>query len=391
MGLALFYASIMCIMLIGIFSSKALGQVLMVDKAYALLKEGQLEKSRQAIDIATEHSSTSNDPRAWYLKSFIYKEIASVDSIHASELRASSIQSAQKCMALDPAKQFAKDCQTIITFIYTDYLNEAIQFLNQQDFERVLSALQPIAQLDGQTGFNHRPEALFYYGYASLQLGKTSDAQKYFFKALQSGYQDPLIYETEAFYRMNTAQWDSARWYLTKGREQFPKDKNLQIAELNFLMDREDYLAAENVVKRYLEQYPDNVEGLLLAGTIYEKLLPFGKEEDQYFQHQISAYERIIEQDKNHLQANYNMGIAYYNQAVKLINGAAQDYTLDIVAFNELLEQCSALFLKALPYIEKVNTMDNNHVNALKALEGIYYNINDYQQYNLVKEKLEKL
>nr|WKN36179.1 hypothetical protein K4G66_27825 [Tunicatimonas sp. TK19036] len=382
---------ILLLIILAVFSiTEASAQVLMVDKAYELLKEGQLERSREAIEAAVQHPSTNIDARTWYLRSFIYKEsITELTAEHA--FQNISLESAIKCLELDKESRFSEDCRAIINYIFTGFQNEAIASLNNQDYKNVLFALKPIVAQGDQYNYPFHADALFYYGYALLQLGEENDAQKYLFQSLQSGYQDPLIYEIEAAHRLHTSQTDSARWYLDKGRQLFPDDANLHIAELNFLMQLKDYSTAEKSIQSYLKNYPDNIEGLLLAGTVYENLFSLNREMEVYFQEQVNVYQQILSLRPNHLQANYNLGIAYYNRAVKLINSAANNYDLDITDFNHLLEQCSSLFLKALPHIEKVSSLDQEHINALKALEGIYYNINDYEQYNLVKAKLEKL
>lgn len=367
------------------------GQSLMVDQAYTLLKGGNLEKSREAIDLAAEHPNTMQNARTLYLRSFIYKELALRDSVQTRNLRGISIQSALKCIKVDSANRYSKDCSAIISNAYTSYLNEAIVSLNKQEYTDVFPSLKPI--IDSQTDLakNRRPEAFFYYGYALLQMGNRERAREYLFKALQAGYQDPLIYEIEFYHRIALSQKDSAQWYLEEGKRLFPEDPNLNIAELNLLMKSEEYNRAEKIIEHHLAQNPNSIEGLLLAGTVYEKLLPTAPEDNQYFAKQTKVYERILKMKPNHLQANYNLGIAYYNQGVNLINGASESYDLDLVNFNRLLEQCSSLFLTALPYLEKVHELDGTHVNALKALEGVYYNINDYENYNLVKYKLQKL
>ncbi|WKN31414.1 hypothetical protein PZB74_20910 [Porifericola rhodea] len=361
----------------------------MVDQAYALFKEGKLEKSREAIDMAAEHPSTVQDPKTWYLKSFIYKELSGTSK--SDDIKKTSIASALKCISIDTAGRYTKDCRAILKFVYTSYLNDAVNALNQQEFSTVMSTLKPILESEDEAANPLRPQALFYTGYALLQSSKQQEARDFFFRALQLGFHDPLIYETEAMYRMNNSEWDSTRYYLDQGLQQFPQDANLLVSKLNFLMMGEQYEAAEETVKQYLDLYPENTEGLLLAGTIYEKLLPLSEDSNLYYEKQIQVYEKILNKNPDHLQANYNLGIVYYNRAVKTINQAAQNYDMDILAFNSLLNECSQLFMKALPYVEKVSKLDDTHVNALKALEGIYYNINDYEQYNLVKVKLEKL
>ncbi len=372
---------------------KVYGQALMIDRAYTLLKEGQLQESQQAIDIAANHPSTSEDARMWYLKSFIYKELAALntDKSLTNNYHEISLQAAFKCLESDQSSQYEGDCQAIIKYNYTAYLNQAISFLNEKDYQAVILSLKNVLKEENQYSAVFLPDALFYHAYALLQEGKHKEAHDSFFKALQYGYQDPLIYEVEALYRLNNAQNDSAEWYLSKGRQRFPEDANLQIAELNYLMKTEKYERAREAVEYYLEQHPNHIESLLMSGTIYEKLQVSTDKEEHYFNLQVSVYESILKINPDHLQANYNLGIAFYNRAVKLINSAAQNYDLDIIAFNQLLEQCSALFLKALPYVEKVSKLDSTHVNALKALEGIYYNINDYERYNFVKIKLQEL
>ncbi len=278
----------------------------------------------------------------------------------------------------------------MIAHAYTGFLNDAIALLNGQKYSKVLLVLRPVIDSENNFAQEHRPEAFFYYGYAMLQLNNPSEARKYLYQSLQLGYQDALIYEVEATYRAELNQFDSARWYLAEGRKIFPQDANMHIAELNFLMQREYYQEAEQSVVAYLEEHPNDVEGLLLAGTIYEKLLSREVDNLRYFDQQRAMYERVLQIAPNHIQANYNLGIAYYNRGVNSINGAAQNYELDIIEFNQLLEECSTLFLSALPYLKKVSELDQTHVNALKALQGVYYNINDYEQYSLVKEKLQK-
>ncbi len=98
-------------LLLGVFSGNiAWGQMMMVDKAYTLLKQGQLRKSQQAINIAIEHNSTVDNPKAWYLRSYIYQQLAeeSTDSIYY--LRNVSIAAAKHCITIDSSQQFATDC-----------------------------------------------------------------------------------------------------------------------------------------------------------------------------------------------------------------------------------------------------------------------------------------
>jgi TolA-binding protein len=377
--------------LIGLFVCMNLpgfSQVLMLEKAYNHLKDNELDKSLKAVEIACKHESTANDPRAWYLKGFIYKELYRVHPDSLSDYRETALQAIVRCIYLDKTHALKDDCKAISSFIYTSYFNDAIQHLNEGDYANALSVFN-IFTTDSTDAYH--AEALYYSGYASLMQGKRTQAYQFFQQALQAGYQDPLIYDQLSQNYLERQLHAEAVATLEEGRSLFPEDERLQISALNLYMTLQKYKEAEGIAENYLKRHSEDIQVMLVAGTIYEKLFQTDTiARDEYFLKRKNIYLAILKQDPENVLANYNMGITLYNQAVSIIN-MNDVYSMDIMDFDQLIARCTNLFKEALPYVKKANELSPDNINTLKALEGIYYNLNDREKFALVREKLEVL
>ncbi len=371
-----------------LLSLAAFSQTLMVEKAYQHLRKGELAKSLEAIELASQNELTANDPKTWYLKAFICKELYKAQPEENIAYREQARQAVERCKTLDTAQTFTQKLEAVAAYLDASYFNEAIQWLNAAKYQEALPALQVFTT---DPRHPYYAEALYYSGYTCLMLAQEQQAGVFFKKALTAGYQDPLIFETLGNQGLQQDSLKKASDLIRQGRALYPDNRGLRIAELNLLMAQQNYREAETQVEQYLVLYPDDVEAMLVAGTVYDKLFQTTTQKDAYFQRRKQIYHKILAREPDHLMANYNMGITLYNQAVKIINEQTETYEVDIFAFNQLLEQCTALFKEALPYIQKANELKPDHVNTLKAMQGIYYNLNDRENFNQVQARLEAL
>lgn len=363
-------------------------QVLMLEKAYNHLKDNELEKGLEAVEIACKNESTADDPRAWYLKGFIYKEFYRLHPDSLSHYRGKALQAVVHCIRLDKTQALKEDCKAISSFIYTSYFNDAIQYLNIEKYANALAIFQTFTTDSTDTYY---AEALYYSGYASLMEGKGAQAYEFFQKALVAGYQDPLIYDQLSYSYLERELYAEAVATLKEGRSLFPEDARLQISSLNLHMSLQNYKEAEGIAESYLIKHPTDIEVMQVAGTIYEKRFQTDTtRRDEYFLKRKDIYLRVLKQDPENVLANYNMGITLYNQAVSIIN-RGDVYGMDIMDFDQLIARCTNLFKEALPYVKKAHELSPDNINTLKALEGIYYNLNDREKFALVREKLEVL
>ena len=110
---------------------------------------------------------------------------------------------------------------------------------------------------------------------------------------------------------------------------------------------------------------------------------------NEYFDMAKQEYAEIIRIDGQHLSANYNLGILFYNKAVNIIKNMDVGTDLEELAKQE--DVCVELFLMALPYVKKAYELDPQRRETLIGLTGIYYSLNDLEQYQKYKDKLSSL
>ena len=137
---------------------------------------------------------------------------------------------------------------------------------------------------------------------------------------------------------------------------------------------------------------PDQIKFYMKIATLYVDLYevrantPAG---DVFFEKAKSEYSKIIELDNKNLQANYNLGIHYYNKAVNIIKNLDVGTSLEDLAKQE--DVCVELFLQSLPYVKTAYELDPERKETLIGLTGIYWSLNDLEKYKYYQEKLSAL
>ena len=371
-----------------VFSVSA--QTLMVEKAFDLLKKKELEKSWTAIQLATRSDETAKDPRAWYVRSYVSKEIFKQDPQENVTYGQEALTAAKTSMALDKGGKYQKECKAIASFVYTNYYNQTVTLLNAEKYTNAVVKLAPLRN-DRSKLNEFYAEALYLSGYAHLMQGHSDSTQHYFSQALAAGHRDPLIYETLSGQYLEGGEGGKARTMVDMGRILYADNRGLQIAELNVLMQESQYRKAALAAERYLSSYKKDTEVMLLYGTIQGRLFDTDvAQREEHFQKRVAIYERVLKQEPNNLLANYNLGITYYNKGVELINDESV-FEKDIFEFDQLLNVCAGLFQRALPYVLKANQLDAKNYNTLKALEGIYYNLNEREKFAQIQARISLL
>jgi len=160
-----------------------------------------------------------------------------------------------------------------------------------------------------------------------------------------------------------------------------------KIAVRNFDIFREYYLLVDPSVANFKQKEIDFANAI---ATVYTRIYEGDRKGKVDFLNLAkAAYNRALSFDPNNINANYNMGILYYNQAVNLINQS--DYDLDIVALNDVQDNSINLFKASLPFMEKAYSLDPNRKETLLGLSGIYFSLNEKEKSNEFKQKLEQI
>lgn len=160
-----------------------------------------------------------------------------------------------------------------------------------------------------------------------------------------------------------------------------------KIAVKNFDIFREYYLLVNPSKENFKQKEIDFANAI---ATVYTRIYEGDRKGKVDFLNLAKAsYNKALAIDPNNINANYNMGILYYNQAVNLINQS--DYDLDIVALNDVQDNSINLFKSSLPFMEKAYSLDPNRRETLLGLSGIYFSLNEKEKSNEFKQKLEQI
>jgi hypothetical protein len=160
-----------------------------------------------------------------------------------------------------------------------------------------------------------------------------------------------------------------------------------KIAVKNFDTFREYYLLVDPSKENFKQKEIDFANAI---ATVYTRIYEGDRKgKADFLNYAKASYNKALSFDPNNINANYNMGILYYNQAVNLINQS--DYDLDIVALNDVQDNSINLFKASLPFMEKAYSLDPNKRETLLGLSGIYFSLNEKEKSNEFKQKLEQI
>lgn len=113
------------------------------------------------------------------------------------------------------------------------------------------------------------------------------------------------------------------------------------------------------------------------------------KKNEAMWQMSIDAYTKTLEIDSLNKEANYEIGILYYNKGVDVLLSIPTDASLDVIF--ETQDKTMALFLKSRPYMIIAYRLDPTNEQVLDGLEGIDYELNRPEEVELWRSKKKEL
>lgn len=128
----------------------------------------------------------------------------------------------------------------------------------------------------------------------------------------------------------------------------------------------------------------------LAMGSTYNKIATIDTNNAEvHMKKSIESYKKVLDVDSNNFNANYNLGIIYYNQGVEIVK--KMDYGLDLDGLTKMQDELFDIFRTSLPYMKKAYDLDPRKRETLIGLEGIYFSMNDVEKSELFKKKIQEL
>ncbi len=353
------------------------------------LKEKRLAKAKESIDLAAANASTANDPKMWYYRGQVYITVyRDTSEIHRSEPNApeKAAVSFMNCLKTDKGGYYTDDCNNQIWICGVALFNKANDAYNANDLERAAkfyNLIFDIIPLDKDNNLkrnNITPEVLNKNLYLTANKAKDYDKAKgYLQKLIDTKYNDPMIYMYMSNIYLTQKDTATALTFIDQGRKRFDENQKLIDEEIRiyFAEGKTDVLIEK--IGKAIEVTPDNEALYFTRGTLYVKKKEFEKAKEDY--------KKAIELKPDYVDANYNLGAMYFNEAADKLNSISNIKNAD--EYGKAKEKCEAIFNQSQPYLEKAHEVNPKDRDTMTLLKQLYFRQNNMDKYNKIKAEMD--
>jgi tetratricopeptide (TPR) repeat protein len=254
------------------------------------------------------------------------------------------------------------------------YQYEAVAAYDKKDYKDAHQYFLNILDLNKLPQMNNMVDTIliYYAGRAAYEDKNYKEANRLFEEAAATKFEDPLfsVFRKQSYF----ANGDTAKGVevMKEGFMKFPEDQSIMIELINYYLITNQGDEALRLIAVAKAADPKNVSFIFTEGTLYDKM---GKFEDAE-----KAYKTCIEINPEYYDAIFNLGVIYYNKAVKIYEEASR--ISDNKEFEKIQKQGDEVLTNAIPYMEKCTLNQGTDENskairesALSTLKTIYYRL----------------
>ena len=349
-----------------------------INEAKLFFQEPNEIKSIQEGPILTEEYVY--DRITLIFKNGVLDNWVETNKIHENPLPEAK-EALEKALELDTEGRESEDLLADLNRLKLQFESEAVYCYNKDDYEGAYYNFKQILDINKLGIMGGVVDTIIFYNTARVakELGKNEDAIKYFEIVRGYNYPNPFIYVFLNNCYNAVGDTASGLEVLKDGFKKFPDNQNILIELINYYLMRGiadealDYLAIAK------EEDPENISFYFAEGTLFDKL--------NRFEDAKRSYEYCLELDSNYFNAYYNLGVLYYNNAVKMYEEANKLNEID--EYEQAKAFADDEVAKALPYIEKAHEIDPDDIETMKTLKTLYYRMKLDDKYDKIIKELE--
>jgi len=343
----------------------------MINSAQDALEKGELDKAWESIQTALNNDETKALPKTWLVKGKILQAIGkSTDAKYSSISENPAVEafaSYQKAIELDVKKKVNKEVDLQLLELSSVAANKAIIAFDAKNYDRALELFELIITIETNPMYNNKIDTamLFNSGLASLNAKKYDKAIDYFNKAAIYKYGGGNTYSLIKNAYMAKGDTVNALATMKKAFETYPNELTVIVDLINFYLLNNQADQAMTYLNVAKQKEPNNVSFLFAEGTLLEKM----NQPEKAFE----VYTKATQIDSNYFNAYYNIGVMFYNKAVKVFDAASNEK--DDAKYQELQKKGDDELKKSLPYMEKAHKIDPKEKVAAETLKGLYFRL----------------
>lgn len=371
------------------------GQNGKVNGAINRLKYGELDKAKEAIDLATKHEKTMGKAKTWKVRGFVYQTIATTTDSTFFDLCADpikvSLEAYEKATELDVKNQYSAEINKNLAMFSLNLGPVVAKDWEDGDFA---SAHNKFVYLIKISALNNPPVidtvSMFNAAISAEKAGLDDKALEYFQKLVNIKYGGSVIYNYMA--NIESERRDTVKFvdYLQQGIEAYPKDNSaLMVPLINYYLDKDESDFALQYLSKAIENDPGNHTFYFAQGALYDKLKDFDNAK--------ASYDKAAELKPDYFAAYYNLGALFFNKGADMLSEANNIPANMQAEYEAAVKDSYKELEKALPYLEKAHEIDAEDKSTMQTLKEIYFKLrNDkeeymtkYKEYNEILKNLE--
>jgi hypothetical protein len=366
-----------------------------VQSAINYLKNSKLDKAKDNIDAAAANPSTMDKAKTWFYYGNVYLNIYMSTVEEYKNLAPDALERAydayKKTQELDEKEEFKNELQINLLICAEQFFNKAVNSFEGTEYLKARDGFLTAKEIN--EGYGGLDSLSTYYAAISAEYGKdTTDAINLYKSLIDAGYNEPNMYASLANDYKGLKEYDKGLEICAIGRERFPEDFNIIIAETNLFLAIGDSEKAIEDLQLALEKTKDNPTIYFAVGVQYNIISDDTTKSTEVRQEAYlmaeQAYKDALDLDSNYYDANYNLGALYVNKAAAVIE-KANTLPLGDKNYDPLKQQADDLLKNAIPYLSRAAEQNLNDFNALLSLKEIYARLGMYDELKTVNERLE--
>lgn len=275
------------------------------------------------------------------------------------------------------------DITKIIENLKTGYEIEAVNAYDKKEFKNSYENFVKILDLNKLPLMKNRVDTIliYYAGRAALENGDYKEANRLFEEAATNKFEDPLLYvfRKQSYF----ANGDTAKGVaiINEGFNKYPENQSIMIELINYYLVSNQAEEALRLLAVAKAGDPQNVSYPFAEGALYDKMGKFDDAE--------KSYKTCLEMNPEFYDASYNLGVLYFNKAVKIYEEASK--IMDNTEFEKMQKQGDDMLKAAIPYMKKSHELMPTDKSALETLKTIYYRLKMDAERDEVVKKLSEL
>lgn len=284
-----------------------------------------------------------------------------------------------KTIQLDADKKFEKKLKKPLEELKDQYKRLGIYYFEKEKYSEAYKSFDHILALDEMPMISTQDTIIMYYAGIAAYLAKDYKAALVDFeKAKALNFPEPrLYYYFEQIY-LESGDTTKALNAIKEGYSKNPKDNLLVIEMVNLYIKINEAKSAIEYLNKAKALDPTNKTLYFAEGSLWDKL-------DNADSAKI-AYENALKIDPMYFDATYNLGVLYYNQAVKMYDLANKES--ETKAYLEKKTKADDELKQAVPYMEKAHEINPKDVSTMQTLKTLYYRLKMQDKLQEIKKEL---